>query len=54
MWIRDLPDMYALSPWALAIHIRQITHAHVITITYNYIPYLALPCVCLEMYRKLY
>ena len=36
---RDLPDMYALStrdcgPWALGMHIRQITHAHVTTITY--------------------
>jgi len=35
----DLPDMYALSPQAcdpraLGIHIRQIPHAHVITITY--------------------
>ena len=25
MGTRDLPDMYALSPWALGIHIRQIT-----------------------------
>ena len=36
---RDLPDMYALSPraygpWALGIHIRQITRAYVTTITY--------------------
>ena len=35
----DLPDMYALSPRAcgpraLGIHIRQITHAYVTTITY--------------------
>ena len=35
---RDLPDMYALSPWAcgpraLGIHIRQITRAYVPTIT---------------------
>ena len=42
MCIRDLPDMYALSPWAygpqaLGIHIRQILHAHVTTITYSYI-----------------
>ena len=28
----DLPDMYAHSPQALSIHIRQITHAHVLTI----------------------
>ena len=39
MCIRDLPDMYALNPracgpWALDIHIRQIPHAHVTTITY--------------------
>ena len=34
---RDLPDMYALiiSPRALGIHIRQITHAYVTTITYD-------------------
>ena len=31
---RDLPDMYVLSPQALSIHIRQITHAHVTTINY--------------------
>ena len=30
---RDLPDMYALSPRALGIHIRQITRAYVTTIT---------------------
>ena len=34
----DLPDMYVLSPWACGpwasgIHIRQIPHAHVTTIT---------------------
>jgi len=29
MGTHDLPDMYACSPWALGIHIRQITH-------YNY------------------
>jgi len=38
MCIRDLPDMYALSsracgPQALGIHIRQILHPHVTTIT---------------------
>ena len=33
MAIHDLPDMYALSPWAQAsgIHIRQIPHGHVTT-----------------------
>ena len=39
MGARDLPDMYALSPRACSprasgIHIRQIPHAHVTTITY--------------------
>ena len=39
MAIRDLPDMYDLSPRvcgprALGIHIRQIPHAHVTTITH--------------------
>ena len=38
MAIRDLPDMYALSPQACdpqasGIHIRQIPHGHVLTIT---------------------
>ena len=38
MCTRDLPDMYALSPRACgprasSIHIRQIPHAHVTTIT---------------------
>ena len=40
MCICDLPDMYALipqacSPWSSGIHIRQIPHAHVTTITYH-------------------
>ena len=34
MCSHDVPDMYALSPWALGIHIRQIPRAHVTTITY--------------------
>ena len=39
MAIRDLPDMYTLipracGPWASGIHIRQIPHGHVTTITY--------------------
>ena len=33
MCTRDLPDMYALSPRASDIHIRQIPRAHVTTIT---------------------
>jgi len=36
MCTRDLLDMYALSPRALGIHIRQIPRAHVTTITYIY------------------
>ena len=32
MGIRDLHDMYALSPQTLGIHIRQITRAHVTAI----------------------
>ena len=35
MCSRDLPDMYALSPRALGIHIMQIPRAHVTTITCN-------------------
>ena len=40
MGARDLPDMYALSPQACGprasgIHIRQIPHAHITTITNN-------------------
>ena len=39
MVIHDLPDMYALGPAALDlqayIHIRQIPHGHVTTITYS-------------------
>ena len=34
MGSRDLPDMYALSPQASDIHIRQIPPAHVTTYTY--------------------
>jgi len=32
MGTHDMPNMYACSPWALGIHIRQITRAHVTTI----------------------
>ena len=40
MAIHDLPDIYALSPQAcgpraLGIHIRQIPHGYVTTITYQ-------------------
>ena len=34
MCTRDLPDIYALSPRASGIHIRQIPRTHVTTITY--------------------
>ena len=37
MSTRALPDMYALSPRASGIHIRQSTRAHVITYTYIHI-----------------
>ena len=45
MGAHDLPDMYALSPWAcgsqaLGIHTRQILCAHVTTITYIYTVYI--------------
>ena len=33
MAIRNLPDVYALSPRASGIHIREIPHGHVTTIT---------------------
>ena len=33
MCIQDFPDMYTLSPRASGVHIRQIPHAHVTTIT---------------------
>ena len=36
MGARYLSDMYALSPLASDIHIRQIPRAHVTTITYSY------------------
>ena len=36
MGTRALPDMYALSPRASGIHIRQSTTAHVITYAYVY------------------
>ena len=37
MAIRDLPDMYTLIPRASGIHIRQIPHGHVTTITYEHV-----------------
>jgi len=36
MGMRDLPDMYARSPRAEGIHIRQITNAHVTNNMYHF------------------
>ena len=36
MGTRDLPDMYAQSPRAEGIHIRQITRAHVTSSMYHF------------------
>ena len=38
---RYLPDMHALSPRALGIHIRKITRAYVTTITYKTLTFFA-------------
>ena len=50
MAMRDLPDMYALSPRAcgpraLGIHIRQITNGHVTSIIYHFVPIVTTPVV---------
>ena len=45
MAMKDLPDMYALSPWALGIHIRQITNGHVTSIMYHFVPIVTTPVV---------
>ena len=52
MCTHDLPDMYALSPWALCIHIRQITSAHVTTITCKcaYVHMYAI-CLCVCVFQ---
>ena len=36
MGMRDLPDVYAQSPRAEGIHIRQITRAHVTSNMYHF------------------
>ena len=36
MGMRDFPDMYAQSPRAEGIHIRQITRAHVTSNMYHF------------------
>ena len=56
MAIHDLPDMYALSPrsyspWASGIHIRQIPHAHVTTITCNPLDSFYLRCESVTCYK---
>ena len=38
MAMRDLPDMYAGSPRAEGIHIRQIMNGHVTSIMYHFVP----------------
>ena len=38
MAICDLPDMYAQSPRAEGLHIRQITNGHVTSIMYHFVP----------------
>jgi len=50
MGTHDLPDMYARSPRALGIHIRQITHAHVTTINCVSIQLLSLYIVYFKNY----
>ena len=50
MAMGDLPDMYALSPWACGprasgIHIRQITNGHVTSIMYHFVPIVTTPVV---------
>ena len=45
MAMRDLPDMYARSPRAEGIHIRQITNGHVTTIMYHFVPIVTTPVV---------
>ena len=47
MVMGDLPDMYALSPRASGIHIRQIMNGHVTTITYHFVPIVTTPAVVL-------
>ena len=43
MGTRALPDIYAFSPRASGIHIRQSTHAHVITLSTK-------PKLCIRTY----
>ena len=45
MAMRDLPDMYAQSPRAEGIHIRQITNGHVTSIMYHFVPIVTTPVV---------
>ena len=45
--MRDLPDMYALSPWAglQAYHIRKIMNGHITSIMYHFVPKVTTPVV---------
>ena len=55
MAMKDLPDMYArgpaalglwaCGPWALGIHIRQMTNGHVTSIMYHFVPIVTTPVV---------
>ena len=50
--IHDLPNMYALSPRALGIQIKQITHAYVTTIAS--IPHPTDTTKCTPLYNEMY
>ena len=45
MIMKDLPDMYARSPRAEGIHIRQIMNGHVTSIMYHFVPIVTTPVV---------
>ena len=45
MAMGDLPDMYALSPRAEGVHIRQITNSHVTSIMYHFVSIVTTPVV---------
>ena len=52
MSMRDLPDMYAQSPTATGIHIRQITCAHVANNMYHFRALLVCTTVRFVLYKK--
>ena len=45
MDMRDLPNMYARSPRAEGIHIRQIMNAHVTSVMYHFVAIVTTPVV---------